>query len=595
MLNPNDPVMPSSSDVNRFARSAKLTEREERSGHNVTPLPPSPLASMGDRAVWAVRVTGLPETAPSGSDPITSPDLYPGQMQEIVESNDTDGGVAIKRFQWQDAADTIECWVRPLPGKNLIEGDIGLGVVVGEFEQLTNGAGVAIDPIRKPITTLIRDQEWFEAEITDCSEESSPPLFVCSWKRLSFGLGAYPDFSPATTGTLNAVPLPLPNTYVGVCTITIASPGVVTITETSGKNTVGYGDFLIFSTTGALPTGITAGTPYAVHTFTSHSVFTITALPAGSAINTSGSQSGVHTLYKSGYPPVSVGSKVLMRLMAGDPYFETDVYEFQINQYAGDMSPTTLPRPTPGIVSTGNQTLFGNKTFVNYVPAFPDVPNTVVSITDAAGYNQIQFQQFAVNTGSSGIDGTYDSPALRVFGGGWLAFGVFHPTEAGFWSKASGYTGDVGYWYTSNAFAIGNLEDGLTDLGRTADIDLAAMAALGAILRFVGGIYVGYTLPPPPSPPSPPPPSPPPPPPPPPADPYWCVGNVSAFACPFACIQAADCDAAKTLYFASHPSCAALALSCDGPFDDLSACSEECIGISPSPPSPPVPPSPPPP
>ena len=75
-------------------------------------------------------------------------------------------------------------------------------------------------------------------------------------------------------------------------TISIASPGVVTDTA----HGLSAGDPVIFSTTGALPTGLTAGTTYYVvgSGLTSNS-YSVSATPGGSAINTSGTQSGVHT------------------------------------------------------------------------------------------------------------------------------------------------------------------------------------------------------------------------------------------------------------------------------------------------------------
>jgi phage-related tail fiber protein len=73
-------------------------------------------------------------------------------------------------------------------------------------------------------------------------------------------------------------------------TITIASPGVVTWTGHVLQN----GDPVKFTTTGALPTGITAGTTYYVINRATNT-FQIATAPGGTAINTSGTQSGVHT------------------------------------------------------------------------------------------------------------------------------------------------------------------------------------------------------------------------------------------------------------------------------------------------------------
>lgn len=73
-------------------------------------------------------------------------------------------------------------------------------------------------------------------------------------------------------------------------TMTIASPCVVTW----ASNTLQNNDPIFFTTTGALPTGLTAGTTYYVKSL-SGNTFNVSATPGGTAINTSGSQSGTHT------------------------------------------------------------------------------------------------------------------------------------------------------------------------------------------------------------------------------------------------------------------------------------------------------------
>lgn len=75
-------------------------------------------------------------------------------------------------------------------------------------------------------------------------------------------------------------------------TITIATPGVVSWTA----HGLGAGDPVVFRTTGALPTGLTAGTVYyVISAGLTANAFEVAATPGGAAINTSGSQSGVHT------------------------------------------------------------------------------------------------------------------------------------------------------------------------------------------------------------------------------------------------------------------------------------------------------------
>lgn len=73
-------------------------------------------------------------------------------------------------------------------------------------------------------------------------------------------------------------------------TITIASPGVVTW----NAHGLADGDPVRLTTTGALPTGLTAGTTYYVLNSATNT-FQVAATAGGSAINTSGSQSGTHT------------------------------------------------------------------------------------------------------------------------------------------------------------------------------------------------------------------------------------------------------------------------------------------------------------
>jgi hypothetical protein len=83
-----------------------------------------------------------------------------------------------------------------------------------------------------------------------------------------------------------------PPVVSGVATITIAAPGVVTWTG-HGRQ---VNDPVKLSTTGALPTGLTAGTTYYVKTVTDANTITLSATPGGAAITTTGTQSGVHTI-----------------------------------------------------------------------------------------------------------------------------------------------------------------------------------------------------------------------------------------------------------------------------------------------------------
>jgi hypothetical protein len=74
-------------------------------------------------------------------------------------------------------------------------------------------------------------------------------------------------------------------------TITIAAPGVVTWTG----HGLSVNDTIRFTTTGALPTGLSAGTTYYVKTVLSANTFTVSTSAGGAAVTTSGTQSGTQT------------------------------------------------------------------------------------------------------------------------------------------------------------------------------------------------------------------------------------------------------------------------------------------------------------
>ncbi len=82
----------------------------------------------------------------------------------------------------------------------------------------------------------------------------------------------------------------------GTFTVTIASPAVFT------KNSHGLvaGDRISFTTTGGLPAGLATATEYYVlSTSLTANTFKVALSPEGTVVNTSGSQSGTHTLYAS--------------------------------------------------------------------------------------------------------------------------------------------------------------------------------------------------------------------------------------------------------------------------------------------------------
>lgn len=80
------------------------------------------------------------------------------------------------------------------------------------------------------------------------------------------------------------------NTLGGTVTFTIATPCVATFSVLLAEGTA-----VQFSTTGALPTGLTAGTTYYLRNVDGATA-NLSATPTGAIIDTSGSQSGVHSV-----------------------------------------------------------------------------------------------------------------------------------------------------------------------------------------------------------------------------------------------------------------------------------------------------------
>lgn len=89
-------------------------------------------------------------------------------------------------------------------------------------------------------------------------------------------------------------------TSLGTATITIAAPGVVT----KAAHGLSTGQIVYFTTTGALPTGLTASTRYWVIAVTSSTFRLATSQAnalAGTAVTTSGTQSGTHTVFSADF------------------------------------------------------------------------------------------------------------------------------------------------------------------------------------------------------------------------------------------------------------------------------------------------------
>lgn len=174
------------------------------------------------------------------------------------------------------------------------------------------------------------------------------------------GTGDYPRSSinmgvPAPTGA----PTNTANRTGTTVTISIATPGVVTQTAHGYTN----GQEVQFSTTGALPTGITAGNKYYTRNVTTDTYELGVTSSATTSVATSGTQSGVHTAYKN----------------SG---LESRVYIYTYVSTFGSVQEESAPSPASSIVNvyTGDSVTVGG---------FATAPTTGYNITSRRIYRSV--------------------------------------------------------------------------------------------------------------------------------------------------------------------------------------------------------------
>ena len=154
-------------------------------------------------------------------------------------------------------------------------GNTNISTVNGFYraESHNLGSGLLVTSLATTITTQF-------IPVTFANAGNSKGLIITI--RIDGNAG---NLSAATT----TVALQEINTPV---TLTIASPCVMTWNVAAPAS----GSTFMFTTTGALPTGLTAGTRYFV-TNSAGTTSNISLTSGGASINTSGSQSGVHTAW----------------------------------------------------------------------------------------------------------------------------------------------------------------------------------------------------------------------------------------------------------------------------------------------------------
>lgn len=189
--------------------------------------------------------------------------------------------------------------------------------------------------------------------------------------------------------------------HTATFTVTIATPGVFTVNNHGLRN----GDVLIFTTTGALPTGLTPATTAYFVINAATNTFQVSATLNGTAVNTSGSQSGTHTVH-------SYAKTVAATLALDDEVSKTNHSIYLVSTYATSASITEYNMRAaltvgamgslPNIASGTSSSAYVLSTTTQAVTGTPSQVNSG--------------RIFTVNHGSaSGIKSLYFTTTTRIY------------------------------------------------------------------------------------------------------------------------------------------------------------------------------------
>jgi hypothetical protein len=208
-------------------------------------------------------------------------------------------------------------WATPAGGGTVTTTGSPASPQLAQFSGSTSITGVSVAFQPEGRITLTTATPYHTASVTAATTVYYTPAvgnLVPIYDGTNWGLSTFSELSQATTdatkspaaastfsnydvfvwndsGTLRATRGPA-WTQAQTFTVTIASPAVFSLT--------GHGFYegmpLVFTTSGALPTGLTAGTTYfVIATGLTANAFEVSTSVGGSVVNTSGSQSGTHT------------------------------------------------------------------------------------------------------------------------------------------------------------------------------------------------------------------------------------------------------------------------------------------------------------
>ncbi len=300
---------------------------------------------------WHTASGATPTINPTGSGALGAKSLYWSTGTQVTTSDLPSGGIALLYYDGTNVQVLTASSILAFGTAAAIATALGLGTASNpQFATIELGhasdttfsrvsAGVAAIE-GKTVATLSGSQNFTAAQGTtdqaltdgatitlDASLQNNGyvvlagnrtlgvPTNLTAGKRQSFEVDVYQDstgsrtlayawvfkWAGGTAGTLTTTALARDKLFGQVCyygtstvTITIATPGVVSWTA-HGRKT---GDQIQFTTTGALPTGLTASTTYFVIKNDADSFWLATSranAAAATKIATSGTQSGTHT------------------------------------------------------------------------------------------------------------------------------------------------------------------------------------------------------------------------------------------------------------------------------------------------------------
>lgn len=220
-------------------------------------------------------------------------------------------------------------------------------------------------------------------------------------------------------------------TIVDTFTVTIASPAVFSLTA----HTLTVGSVVYFSTTGALPTGLTAGTAYyVISAGLTADAFQVSTTVDGSAVVTTGSQSGTHTVTTARYvlPPYTAKPKSVYVTVGSYRYTPKEVSTLQEWDYLNQTVQT-------GDIATHYRIFDG---FLDLYPK-PSTNNSVVTVNARRLPKNLSIADYTtgnidiVTKGSTLVTGAGSPGWTAPMAGRWLKITPSNTATA---------DGD-GYWY----------------------------------------------------------------------------------------------------------------------------------------------------